>query len=434
MEDRPERLSEPRMDPKVVINGYLVISGLFTLSASLIWGINTLFLLEAGLSIFEVFIANAVFTAAMALFEVPTGVVADTRGRRASFLLSEATLAVGTLAYVGVAAIGGGVVLFSLAGVILGLGYTFYSGAVEAWLVDALKATGYQRELDGVFARAGVVSGVATVLGTVGGGLLGQIDLSIPYLARSGLVLIAFAVGFRIMRDIGFTPRTLRFRGIIGEMRKVARAGITYGWRTPAMRLLVLESFLMWGFFFWAWYAWPPYFLGLLERDAVWVAGVIAALFSLAGILGNVLVGRLARPGRRRTTILLAASAVLTVTMVATGVIQYFWVTVPVFLLGSVVAGIIQPVRQTYLHHSIPTTERATLVSFDALVGSLGSIGGSTGLGYLSQVRSVPAGFVVGGLATALALPLFARLRARRERADIITADAPEQEAAPLSS
>src|ERR687895_1350836 len=131
------------MDPSRVIRGYLVISGLFTLSDSLIWGINTLFLLDAGLTIFEVFVANAAFTAAMALFEVPTGVVADTRGRRASFLLSEATLAVGTLAYVGVAAIHGGVGLFSVAGVILGLGFTFYSGAVEAWVVDALKATGY---------------------------------------------------------------------------------------------------------------------------------------------------------------------------------------------------------------------------------------------------------------------------------------------------
>ena len=113
------------MDPNRVIRSYLVLTALFTLSASLIWGINTLFLLDAGLSIFEVFVANAVFTAAMALFEVPTGVVADTLGRRASFLLSELTLAVGTLAYVGVAVIDGGLLLFCLAGVILGLGYTF---------------------------------------------------------------------------------------------------------------------------------------------------------------------------------------------------------------------------------------------------------------------------------------------------------------------
>src|SRR4029453_3037282 len=205
------------MDAKRVVRCYLTITGLFTLSASLIWGINTLFLLDSGLSIFEVFVANAAFTAAMALFEIPTGVVADTLGRRVSFLLSEATLAVGTLAYVGVAAIHGGLLLFCLAGVILGLGYTFYSGAVEAWAVDALKATGYQKELDGLFARASIVASVAMITGTILGGLLGQISLSLPYLARAVLVLMAFGVGFRTMHDIGFTPRARRPRGGFAE-------------------------------------------------------------------------------------------------------------------------------------------------------------------------------------------------------------------------
>jgi MFS family permease len=91
------------------------------------------------------------------------------------------------------------------------------------------------------------------------------------------------------------------------------------------------------------------------------------------------------------------------------------------------------PVRQTYLHHSIPTTERATLVSFDSLMGSLGSVGGQTGLGYLSQERSIPVGFVVGGLATILAIPIFGRLRALNEPADMITAEAPERDATPVA-
>ena len=376
--------------------------------------------------------ANAAFTAAMALFEVPTGVVADTLGRRVSFLLSEATLAAGTLAYVGVAAIHGGLLLFCLAGVILGLGYTFYSGAVEAWLVDALKATGYQHELDGVFAKASIVSSVAMIAGTVAGGLLGQINLSLPYIARTALVLMAFAVGYRTMHEIGFTPRALRFQGVVGEMRKVGRAGITYGWQAPAVRLLVMESFVTWGFFSWAWYAWQPYFLQLYGKNAIWLSGVIASLFALAGIVGNAMVKRLAIPGRRRTTILLGAAAVSTATMVATGVIRSFWITVPVFLFGAIAGGVLQPVRQTYLHQSIPTSERATLVSFDSLVGSLGSVGGQTGLGFLSQERSIPVGFVVGGLATILALPIFGRLRALNEPADRITAEAPEREDAAL--
>lgn len=418
------------MRPERVIRSYLVISGLFTLSASLIWGINTLFLLEAGLSIFEVFIANAVFTAAMALFEVPTGVVADTRGRRASFLLAEITLALGTLAYVGVFAIEGGVLLFSLAGIVLGLGYTFYSGAVEAWLVDALKATGYKRELDHVFARASIVSSIAMITGTVGGGVLGQLHLALPYLLRVVLIVLAFGVGFRTMHEIGFTPRTLRLKGIVAEMRKVARAGMTYGWHKPAVRLLVIEDFVSWGFWAWAWYAWQPYFLALYGERAIWLSGVIAALFAAAGIAGNSLVGKVATPGRRRTNILIAGAAIATLANIATGAVRSFWITVPIFLIGAVAGGLVRPLRQTYLHRSIPTSERATLVSFDALAGSLGGVVGQTGLGYLSQERSIPVSFVVGGLTTGLILPILVRLRALDEPADLITEETAEEIAA----
>ena len=415
------------MEPGRIIRTYLVITALFTLSASLIWGINTLFLLDAGLDIFEVFVANAAFTAAMALFEVPTGVVADTRGRRISFLLSESILLVGTLAYVGVAAIHGGLLLFCLAGVILGLGFTFYSGAVEAWLVDALRASGFRDELDRVFARGGIVAETATIVGTIAGGVLGSIDLAIPYLARAALLAGAFAVGFALMHDFGFTPRTLRLKGIVGEMRKVARAGITFGWRAPSMRILVLGSFVMAGFFFWAWYAWPPYFLDLLGRELVWVAGLIASLFSLAMIAGNSLVGRLVRPGIRRTTLLIGASVVLTAAMVVVGAIQLFWVAVPAFLVAAVVAGVLMPVRQTYLHGVIPSEQRATLVSFDALMGSLGAVGGQAGLGYISKVRSIAEGFIWGGIATALAVPLYVLLRARGDAADVVRGETLEE-------
>src|SRR6059036_2505219 len=79
---------------------YLLLLLLQTLAASLIWGINTLFLLDAGMNNTEAFAANAFFTAGMVIFEVPTGVVADTRGRRTSYLVGAFTLAASTLLYV----------------------------------------------------------------------------------------------------------------------------------------------------------------------------------------------------------------------------------------------------------------------------------------------------------------------------------------------
>jgi MFS transporter len=278
-----------------------------------------------------------------------------------------------------------------------------------------------------VFARAGMVAETATILGTIAGGVVGSIDLSIPYLVRAALLAGAFAVGFALMHDFGFTPRTLRLKGIVGEMRKVGRAGIEFGWRAPSMRILVLGSFVTSGFFFWAWYAWPPYFLDLLGRDLVWVAGLIASLFSLAMIGGNALVGRLVRPGIQRTTVLIGASILVTVAMVVVGAIHLFWVAVPAFLLAAVVAGVLMPVRQTYLHGVIPSEQRATLVSFDALMGSVGAVGGQAGLGYLSKVRSIADGFIWGGIATGLAVPLFFLLRARGDAADVVRGEVLEE-------
>ena len=97
-----------------IVRTYYVLAGLYTLAASLIWSVNTLFLLDAGLDIGEVFVANAFFSAGMVIFEIPTGVVADTRGRRVSYLASLVILALTTLLYLWAAQVEAGVVAFSL--------------------------------------------------------------------------------------------------------------------------------------------------------------------------------------------------------------------------------------------------------------------------------------------------------------------------------
>src|SRR3989475_10708384 len=86
--------------PATIQRTYLVLLLGNTLAASPLWGINPIFLLDAGLSNLEAFAANAFFTAGMVIFEVPTGVVADTAGRPVSYLLGTGTPAASTLLYV----------------------------------------------------------------------------------------------------------------------------------------------------------------------------------------------------------------------------------------------------------------------------------------------------------------------------------------------
>src|SRR5688572_744601 len=289
---------------------YYLIAGVYTLSASLIWGVNTMFLLGAGLSLMQAFLANAIFTGSMALFEVPTGIVADTRGRRASFLLSVSLLIVGTLAYVAVGEFGGGMTGIVAASVILGLGYTFYSGAVEAWLVDALKASGYDGALDRVLARGSAISSIAMLVGSVAGGLLGSLHLSVPYLVRSALLLAAFFIGYRAMHDTGFTVRAVLWGEVPREMARVGRESLQFGWREPHARLAILAGAMPAIVLAWGYHAWQPYFLQLLGMTDVRVLGFVAAAVSLAMAAGSWLVERLTRFCGRRTTMLLGASVV----------------------------------------------------------------------------------------------------------------------------
>src|SRR5262245_38669531 len=189
-----------------------------TLAASLIWGINTIFLLDARLSNLEAFAANAFFTGGMVIFEVPTGIVADTIGRRVSYLLGTVTLTVSTLLYVLLWQVKAPFWEWTIASLLLGLGFTFFSGAVEAWLVDALKATGFTGELEHVFGRGQVVTGVGMLTGSVAGGFIAQqISLGAPFVLRGAILIVMFALALRLMHDVGFTPE--RSEGALREMR-----------------------------------------------------------------------------------------------------------------------------------------------------------------------------------------------------------------------
>ena len=178
-----------------------------TLAASFIWGINTIFLLDAGLSNLEAFAANSFFTVGMVLFEVPTGIVADTIGRRVSYLLGTVTLAATTLLYVFLWEIEGPFWAWAVVSMLLGLGFTFFSGAVEAWLVDALNATHFEGNLESVFGRGQIVAGVAMLTGSVAGGYIAQVtNLGVPFVLRGVVLGVMFVVAFVLMKDVGFTP------------------------------------------------------------------------------------------------------------------------------------------------------------------------------------------------------------------------------------
>jgi MFS family permease len=190
-----------------ILRTYVTLTLLSTFASSFIWGINTLFLLDAGLSVASAFAANAFFNAGQVLFEVPTGVVADTVGRRASYLLGSATLFVSTLLYLLLWQHHGPFWAWAAVSMLLGLGFSFYSGATEAWLVDGLQAAGYQGTLDAAFAKGQIAGGAAMLTGTVaGGGIAQATSLGVPYVLRAIMLALTFGVAYASMHDWASPP------------------------------------------------------------------------------------------------------------------------------------------------------------------------------------------------------------------------------------
>jgi MFS family permease len=393
-----------------------------TLAASLIWGINTIFLLDAGLSNLEAFAANAFFTAGMVLFEVPTGVVADTAGRRVSYLLGTVTLAASTLLYVLLWRIHAPFWQWAVVSILIGLGFTFFSGAVEAWLVDALKATGFTGQLEAVFGRGQVVTGLATLGGSVAGGLIAQqTNLGVPFVLR-GLILVAmFGVAFRLMHDVGFSPE--KGGRVLTEIRKIASASIEYGLRVPAVRWLMIQSLFTGGVGIYGFYALQPYLLQLYgDRRAYLIAGLAAAIVAGAQIVGGLAAPRIRRVFRRRTSALIAGAALGVVVLALMGILQNFWVVTGLVIIWSLVFAASSPIRQTYMNGMIPSRQRATILSFDSLMGSAGGVWAQPLLGRVADVWGYGPSYVVGAAISVIAIPALALSRRQNVPADTIQA------------
>jgi MFS family permease len=414
---------------RVVQRTYLVLTLLTTFAASFIWGINTLFLLDAGLSNTEAFAANAFFTVGQVIFEVPTGVVADTRGRRFSFLLGAATLLLATLLYLVMWNIKAPLLGWAVSSILLGLGFTFFSGATEAWLVDALGSTGYTGDLEGVFGKAQTVGGVAMLTGSVGGGLIAQAtDLGVPYILRAAMLGVTLVIAFWFMHDLGFTPK----RGVstAKAVREVVTGAVDGGLRNPPVRWLMLAAPFSVGVGFYAFYALQPYLLQLYgDPQAYGIAGLAAALIAGAQIAGGLLVSRVRRLFSRRTHALILGGVLNVGLLVLIGVTNNFAIALVLLAAWALIFAFEMPLRQAFVNGLIPSEQRATVLSFDNLMGSIGGVVAQPALGRTADVYGYPASYVVCAGISAVVIP-FAIL-ARRENAasDPIT-DGPAEGAA----
>ena len=409
---------------------YLTLQLGNTLAASFIWGINTLFLLDAGLSNLQAFAANAFFTAGMVLCDIPTGVVADMWGRRTSYLLGTVTLSGSTLLYWLLWEMRAPFWPWAIVSMLLGLGFTFFSGAVEAWLVDALHYAEYDGALEDVLSRGQMVTGAAMLGGSVAGGAIAQAtSLGVPFLMRVGVLAVMFLVAHRLMHDLGFTPEPSK--SVLRSTRQVLDASLTYGLKNPAVRWVMFAAPFSSGVGIYTFYALQPYLLRLYGNSKAYtIAGLAAAIVAGAQIVGGYLAPRIRRLFRKRTTTLILGALLNAAILGALGLTHAFWLALVLLAAWAMVFAAEMPIRQAYLNDMIPSRQRATVLSFASTMGSAGGVVIQPALGKAADAYSYATSLVIGGAIQLFSAPFLYLSRRERAAAD----DGDERDRAPDSS
>jgi MFS family permease len=406
---------------KNIIRTYLLLTMLSTLATSLIWGIDTLFLLDAGLSISQIFIINSFFMVGQLVFEVPTGIVADSKGRKLSFLLGTITLAITTGLYYFLWSTSETTIGFwMLTTTFLGLGFTFFSGATEAWLVDALQFTAHKGSLESVFAKGQIVTGIAMLSGSVAGGFIAQFsNLGVPYIVRASILVITFIVGLVMMQDLGFEPD--KSRKSFNQIKYIWKQSLEHGIKNRPVRWLILSGPFVTATGFFTFYALQPYLLKLYGNpEAYGVAGLAAAIVAGAQIGGGILVPYIRKIFTTRTTLISTGLLISAAALFGFAVLNSFWPALVAVVVWALAFASIRPIRQAFINGEIPSAQRATVLSLDSMIGAGGSVILQPTLGRVADVYSYSSAYLMCTGIQLLALPFVILAKKEQSKSDRI--------------
>jgi MFS transporter, DHA3 family, tetracycline resistance protein len=376
------------------------------------WVVMAVYLVrELHLTPLQLVLMGTAMEAAVFLFEVPTGVVADTSSRRLSLVIGYLGMGV---AWVAVGLVSAPSLIIALWAV-WGLAYTFTSGAEEAWLVDEVVVD----RVGGVFLRAARFGQAGAVVGLALQVAVGTLSL------RAGVILggaVTIACGLAcilVMPETGFRRRPRAERAsALAELRTTAAAGARYAWAAPVVMLLVAVDLFM-GMSSEAFDRLKEaHFLRDVGLPAVgdldpvvwfgifWLAGMILGFSAIGG-----LIKRVERGGRRAVTGFLFALTVLELTAMLTFALTgSTWLAIGALLGVFFARDLAGPLYTIWLNEQITDSSvRATVLSIGGQSNAIGQAGGGPVLGAIGNAWGIRSALAAGALAIVPALGLYGR-------------------------
>ncbi len=392
---------------------YLVMRGATALFFTLVFTVNMVYQAQTlGLTALQLVLVGTTLEVTVFLFEVPTGVVADVYSRRLSIITGLFLVGAGFL-------VEGSIPRFEavlLSQALWGIGYTFTSGATEAWITDEIG----EDNAGHAFVRGSQVSHLAGLAGTVIAIALGSVLINLPIVLGGALFVALAAFLALFMPETGFKPTPAEDRTSFQQMAHTLSSGVQVVRGRP-MLLAILAIGLFYGL-----YSegldrlWTKHFLDNFAFPAIGNFEPVVWIGAMSTVGGLLATGAtqllLKRVNMTRPLSLAKVSFVITVLLVASllgfALAGSFLVAVVTFWLISISRSLLGPLQSTWINQGLDSSVRATVISMSGQVDAIGQIGGGPAVGWIGNT-SIRAALAASGLILSPVLVLYARLLRR---------------------
>lgn len=390
--------------PKQYERMYYFISFFQSLSFSFFFASYTIFFLTRGMNLADIGILASIAMLFIVALEVPTGAFADIYGRKTSIIIGFVMASFAAMMFYA----SFGFWQFAVAQALAGISTVFVSGALDAWMVDSMKHSEASVKIGDIFAKGMQLSQMGMIFGSLSGAYIADIDIALPWLASSLFCGILAVICLLKMKEDYELDRKRK----IGELKNVIVNGIKFSIRKKDILYVVLFTSIIFCASKSLDIQWNIVFRHDFHLDIKYLGWIFAgfSIFMIIGAQISMYLMRRIEVDRR----LIAISQTLTAagTIMASLMMGLFHVAGGLFI-QEIGRGAMGPLEQLYLNKEgrIPSSMRATILSFNSMMLGVGGAIGFITSGYIANLYSISFAWMVSGTLMVLSIVIFMSLK-----------------------
>ncbi len=391
------------------IRVYSIVRLLTSFALGTILPVYVLYFRHYQINLFQIALLAAIFEASILIFEMPTGLVADTYGRKISVILSALVSVISGIFFIFFPILFG----FIIAGILNGLGETLRSGALEAWLVDSLKHEGKEEKIKYAFAQGTKYRIIGNLSGLILGGYLASLNMKLVWIPFTLIFSILCMFLILKMKEEYKIGKTISDRILSRISETIKKSLIVIKSQKLIFALLLLALFSEFSFETISQY-WQVHLSENLSIKTEYF-GWILVISSVITILLIDKVTKLSEKFKHEISSLVILEILFLLSLLVIALTFSPILAILFFVLLQSIVSFKEPIFLDLYNKHIPSEQRATLLSFQSLVGSGGEVLAGLCIGVVALKFGLRITFGLGSVVLFLGLVLFV-LFARSKR------------------